>query len=89
MTYPDKTHPSTQDLRVMFQGSVTVDTPEAGQRFYIQLKNMLQGYSKKVTLNGQLLKMFEPCCRPPAKPVPGESPTIPERRPNAQISETS
>ena len=50
------------ELRLMFQGSIPFETTEHAEEWYIMLKEMTMSQSLKSTLNGQILKMLEPCC---------------------------
>ena len=55
-------------LRLVFQGSVPVPDIAIAEVFYNQLKDLLQHTSLSCTLNGQIIKMLEPCCGDPKKP---------------------
>ena len=49
-------------LRLIFQGSVPLESVEQAEQWYAMLKEMLVSQSPKSTLNGQIMKMLEPCC---------------------------
>jgi hypothetical protein len=51
------------ELRVVIQASVPVEEIIEAEELYRQLKEMLKNYSENVTLNGQIMKMLEPCCK--------------------------
>ncbi len=58
-------------LRLICQLSVPVPDVATGDKFYEQIKVIVQSQSPKCTLNGQLLLMLEPCCgerKPPYVP---------------------
>lgn len=54
-------------LRLVFQGSVPVETALEGEELYRQFSEMVRNYDPKSTLNGQIMKMLEPCCGDRAK----------------------
>lgn len=62
-------------LRLVFQGSIPFEDPLAAEQYYEMLKDMVKSASEKSTLNGQVLKMLEPCCGDKAKNIffPGVS----------------
>jgi hypothetical protein len=64
------TEPIIKPLRLIFQGSVTVENAEDADIIYDQLKTFVKCYGRDCTLNGQIMKMLEPCCPPPARPRP-------------------
>ena len=52
----------TSEIRLVFQGSIPFEVPEHAEIWYAMLKEMVTTQSAKGTLNGQLMKMLEPCC---------------------------
>lgn len=57
------TEPFKSELRLIGQFSVPVENAEDADILYDELKMFLKKYSPNVTLNGQIMKMLEPCCR--------------------------
>lgn len=55
--------PITKPLRLIFQGSVTVENAEDAEIFYDELKIFVRGRGPDSVLNGQIIKMLEPCCK--------------------------
>jgi hypothetical protein len=55
--------PFKPQLRLVIQASVPVEEIIEGEEFYRQIKEMLLNYSENVTINGQLIKILEPCCK--------------------------
>jgi len=55
--------PFKSELRLIIQAGVPVEEIIEGEELYRQLKEMLKNYSENVTLNGQIMKMLEPCCK--------------------------
>jgi hypothetical protein len=53
---------SPEPLRLVFQGSFPIEEIEHGISWYNMLKEMVKSQSPAATLNGQILKMLEPCC---------------------------
>jgi predicted permease len=60
---PSPKPPFTPELRLIGQFSVPVEEIIEGEELYRQLKEMLKNYSPNITLNGQVMKMLEPCCK--------------------------
>jgi hypothetical protein len=54
--------PEKREIRLMFQGSIPVPDIQSSEDLYEQLKNLVKTTSPKSTLNGQVIKMLEPCC---------------------------
>lgn len=55
--------PFKSELRLIIQASVPVEEIIEAEELYRQLKEILKNYSEKVSLNGQIMKMLEPCCK--------------------------
>jgi len=53
---------SKHEIRLVFQGSIPFDTDEHAESWYMMLKEMVASQSPRATLNGQIIKMLEPCC---------------------------
>jgi len=49
-------------LRLVFQGSIPFEDIQAAEQYYTMLKEMVKTVSENSTLNGQIIKMLEPCC---------------------------
>jgi hypothetical protein len=64
----DKPTPQTE-LRLVFQGSIPSDNIEDLIHTYTNLKAFVKGFHLKATINGQLVKLLEPCCNE-RKPTP-------------------
>lgn len=60
MTEP-QTKP-TQETRLIFQGSIPIDDVANAEKWYEMLKEMVKSQSPRATLNGQIMKLLEPCC---------------------------
>jgi len=57
------------ELRLVFQGSIPFENPEYAEIWYTMLKEMVKSQSPIGTVNGQIMKMLEPCCsKKEAKP---------------------
>jgi nucleoside diphosphate kinase len=65
--------PFKPELRLIVQSSVPIEEILEGEELYRQLKEMLKSYSPEVTLNGQIIKMLEPCCKKKPKGEPNEN----------------
>ncbi len=50
-------------LRLVVQASVPITSAEEGDAEYENLKVFLLAISPDISLNGQLMKMLEPCCK--------------------------
>jgi hypothetical protein len=63
------------ELRLVFQGSIPFEEPAQAESWYNMLKEMVKTQSPRATLNGQVMKMLEPCCgeRRPGQLPPGVS----------------
>jgi hypothetical protein len=57
--------PVIKPLRLIFQGSVTVENAEDADIIYDELKTFVKSHGPDSTLNGQVMKMLEPCCNKP------------------------
>lgn len=69
--------PFKPQLRLTVQASVPVHTALEAEDEYENLKVFLLAISPDITLNGQITKMLEPCCKkPPVTPsaARGEKP---------------
>ncbi|MCJ7777743.1 MAG: hypothetical protein MUP16_05460 [Sedimentisphaerales bacterium] len=51
------------ELRLIGQFSVPVEDTLEGEELYRQLKEILKYHSPNMSLNGQLMKSLEPCCK--------------------------
>ncbi len=69
MTNPNE--PFKPQLRLIFQGSIPIPSAEFGQGEYNDLKIHLLAIDPDITLNGQIIKRLEPCCK--KKPKNGET----------------
>lgn len=52
----------SSSLRLVFQGSIPFDDHVEAENWYKMLKEMVRHKSDNSTLNGQVMKMLEPCC---------------------------
>jgi hypothetical protein len=59
--------PFKSELRLIFQGSIPIDTDIEGDIEYLNLKIFLKAINPNVSLNGQVMKMLEPCCKEKTK----------------------
>lgn len=50
-------------LRLVVQASIPIWSAEEGDDYYNELKIFLLAISPDITLNGQIMKMLEPCCK--------------------------
>lgn len=57
------TNPIRQPLRLVIQASIPIQTTIQGELEYDNLKIFLLAISPDITLNGQIMKMLEPCCK--------------------------
>ncbi|MBA7611865.1 hypothetical protein ES703_19096 [subsurface metagenome] len=55
--------PITQPLRLIVQASIPIETHIQGELEYDNLKIFLLAISPEITLNGQVIKRLEPCCK--------------------------
>jgi hypothetical protein len=63
MTEPqNNTKNPAPELRLTFQGSIPFEDATLATIWYNMLKEMVLSQSPKSTLNGQIMKMLEPCC---------------------------
>jgi len=51
------------ETRLVFQGSIPFDDPVNAEIWYTMLREMVKSQSDKSTVNGQIIKMLEPCCK--------------------------
>lgn len=68
------TEPFKPELRLIFQGSIPIAKVAEGEEFYKNLKKIIQNYSPDPTLNGQIMKRLEPCCKEIKEQKPNEKP---------------
>lgn len=54
--------PTKREIRLVFQGSIPVPGAQEGEDLFEQLKNLVKTTDPRSTLNGQIVKMLEPCC---------------------------
>jgi len=54
--------PPGRELKLVFQGSIPIPSAQIGELLYESLKELLLDTSDKTQLNGQIMKMLEPCC---------------------------
>lgn len=55
--------PFKPQLRLVVQASIPVRDSEEGDAEYGNLKIFLLAISPDITLNGQIIKALEPCCK--------------------------
>lgn len=55
--------PIIKPLRLLFQGSITIENAEDADIVYDELKIFIKKYGRDCTLNGQVIKPLEPCCK--------------------------
>lgn len=55
--------PFRPQTRLVIQASIPVSTNVHGEEEYDNLKVFLLAISPRITLNGQIVKMLEPCCK--------------------------
>ena len=65
--------PYKPQLRLIAQASIPLPTTQAAEEEYNNLKIFLLAISPDISLNGQIIKMLEPCCKD-RKPTPVERP---------------
>lgn len=59
--------PFKPQLRLVIQASIPIGCAEEGDANYNEIAHFLLVFSPDITLNGQIIKMLEPCCK--EKPV--------------------
>lgn len=64
--------PFKSQLRLIVQASIPVEGDKQGDALYNELKIYLLAWSKDITLNGQITKTLEPCCKKKPKGYPGD-----------------
>lgn len=47
----------------MFQGSITVFSAADAEIVYDELKIFVKSHGTESTINGQVIKLMEPCCK--------------------------
>ena len=62
--------PFEPQLRLIVQASIPVQNDTEGEAEYENLKTFLLAISPNITLNGQVMKMLEPCCPKPKETKP-------------------
>lgn len=67
--------PFKSQLRLVVQASIPVRDSAEGDAEYGNLKIFLLAISPDITLNGQIMKMLEPCCKDKSKGDTHERPT--------------
>lgn len=55
--------PFEPELRLVFQGSINIACPEMGETFYKELKLWIKIWDPNFTINAQIVKLLEPCCK--------------------------
>lgn len=55
--------PIIEPLRLCIQASVPISTAAEAEIVYDSLKKFLLAISPDITLNGQVMKALEPCCK--------------------------
>lgn len=55
--------PYKPQLRLIIQANIPIEIIETGEAEYNNLRIFLRAISPDVTLNGQIVKMLEPCCK--------------------------
>lgn len=55
--------PFKPQLRLIIQASIPIEIIETGEAEYNNLRIFLLAISPDITLNGQIMKMLEPCCK--------------------------
>jgi hypothetical protein len=55
--------PFTPETRLVFQGSIQVESAAAGETLYKELQIWLKSWTSKITINGQIIRLLEPCCK--------------------------
>lgn len=55
--------PYKPQLRLVVQASIPIEIIETGEAEYTNLQIFLLAISPDITLNGQIIKMLEPCCK--------------------------
>lgn len=55
--------PFKPELRLIVQASIPVQNDTEGDAEYENLKTFLLAISPDITMNGQIIKMLEPCCQ--------------------------
>lgn len=64
--------PFKSQLSLVVQASIPVRSAEEGDAEYANLKIFLLAISPDISLNGQIMKMLEPCCKKKPKGDPHE-----------------
>lgn len=50
-------------MRIIIQASIPIESASEGEAIYAALKTFILNYSVNSTMNGQIVKMLEPCCK--------------------------
>jgi len=61
-------------LRLIVQASIPIDGMAIAEAEYNNLRIFLLAISHDITLNGQIIKVLEPCCKDRKEKKPYESP---------------
>lgn len=72
--------PPVRSLRLVFQGSIPIKTDVQGDIEYKDLKVHLSAVSPDFILNGQIIKVLEPCCNKKASTQNAQKNSIPTQR---------
>lgn len=67
--------PFKPQLRLVVQASIPIWSTEEGDDEYENLKVFLLAISPDISLNGQIMKMLEPCCKEKPKGDPHDQNT--------------
>lgn len=74
-----KNEPFKPQLRLIVQASIPVMGEQQGDILYNEIKIFLLAWHKDITLNGQTVKMLEPCCKE-RKEKKDQKPPIPAQK---------
>jgi len=55
--------PFKPETRLIIQASIPVSGDTQGEILYNEIKVFLLSWHADITLNGQIMKMLEPCCK--------------------------
>ena len=58
----DPNEQSETQFRLTVQANIPLKVAENGESIYKTLKNFVQNVNKESVINGQIMKMMEPCC---------------------------
>ena len=62
------TEPFKPQTRLVIQASIPVMGEQQGDILYKEIKIFLLSWHKDITLNGQIMKPLEPCCKKKQEP---------------------